>query len=614
MPPIEQPVEHRAAASPRECAAAASSASAAQRIVPLRGLEWWIRGALALLLALYVRVILFAPVYDDNIVSQRDVGWRDVPKFFTHDIFGFDTNVHSVYYRPLAMTYAFVYGTLTGGAPGWMHLGAIALHLTVVWLAFVLGRHLFRDDALALLAAVLYGVHPSKVETVAWIGSSCVDGLVAVFFFATMICFVKWQENSRETRRETVGSPSAHGWQAASIVLFAAALLTKETMVCIPVLMAAYLWLHAPRQKSLAGRMKDMLLALLPYGAVCAAYLWIRHQVIKPAPSSADYIHPTYTFSNLWTAPYAAWWYLKHLAMPWGLSVEYTPVVYDQPTLRGFVLPAAALVAGLAAAWLVWRRKRSAVAAFLGIWFVVNLAPPVIVSPMVSEHDRYLYLSGYAFCALVAWAILRLGDLPGKARLALALALVALWSAIGWHETGFWDSDNKLWARVLEIAPSNLKAETQMAFLYKDQGDPARALAVLDDGLRYHPNSPAIWLARGNLFGSLRQDEQERAAFLKVMQVTEPAPGETLAAGPRANMRAAAAYKLSLTDAASGQFSEGERYARMALAVKSDGVGFHSALAQCLRGEGRAEEARSENALELSLRLAQQKRNAETPQ
>ena len=34
----------------------------------------------------------------------------------------------------------------------------------------------------------------------------------------------------------------------------------------------------------------------------------------------------------------------------------------------------------------------------------------VIVAPMVLQHDRYLYLSCYAFCALVAWAILHLAN------------------------------------------------------------------------------------------------------------------------------------------------------------------------------------------------------------
>ena len=68
--------------------------------------------------------------------------------------------------------------------------------MAVVILAYVFGRHLFGDERLALLTAVLFGLHPSKVESVAWIGSSNVDGLGAVFFFASLITFFKWRENA----------------------------------------------------------------------------------------------------------------------------------------------------------------------------------------------------------------------------------------------------------------------------------------------------------------------------------------------------------------------------------------------------------------------------------
>ena len=119
-----------------------------------------------------------------------------MPKFFTHDIFGFDGNAHSVYYRPVAMTWGLLMYLVTGGAPGWLHLSAILLHVTVMVLAYVFGRQLFGDERLAMLTAVLFGLHPSKVESVAWIGSSCVDGLGAVFFFASLIAFLKWRESA----------------------------------------------------------------------------------------------------------------------------------------------------------------------------------------------------------------------------------------------------------------------------------------------------------------------------------------------------------------------------------------------------------------------------------
>jgi tetratricopeptide (TPR) repeat protein len=251
------------------------------------------------------------------------------------------------------------------------------------------------------------------------------------------------------------------------------------------------------------------------------------------------------------------------------------------------------------------------VAAFLGFWFVLNLAPPVIVAPMVLQHDRYLYLSSYAFCALLAWAILCLGKFPARARLTAALCLVALWSGLTWHEMGYWDNDMKMWGRVLQVSPSNIKAHMDLALLYQETGDTSQALSMLDDGLRYHPDSPALWLVRAGILSDAKQTEEARAAFLKVMQLTDPAPGQAVRAGPSIHARAAAAYRLALMEIAASHFAEAERYARTALSVNYQGVGYHYVLSESLRGEGRTDEAKSESALELRLRLAQQRANTD---
>jgi 4-amino-4-deoxy-L-arabinose transferase-like glycosyltransferase len=597
---IENHHKDQAKADGRACVMASAAASPGQ---PSRGARlanallsesWLTRLAMILIFALYFRAIGFAPVYDDNVISPW-TSWHDVPNFFTHDIFGYNGSAHSVYYRPLAMTWGFALSFCTGGAPGWLHLGAILLHLAVVVLAYFFGRHLFGDWRLALLTAVLFGLHPSKVESVAWIGSSTVDGLAAVFFFGSLIAFLKWRESG------------AGRWMVASVALFTGAMFTKETMVIIPILITVYLWLMPPN----AGRVRRIVRTLAPYSVVWIVYMTIRHAVIKPAGTGAEYIHPTFTLVNLWTAPSSIWWYLRHLVLPWGLSVEYTGTLIEGPTLYGFILPAAGIAGLLAAAWWLWRRRRSPVAAFLVVWFAVTLAPPVIVAPMVLQHDRYLYIPAYAFCALLAWGILRLGNLPAGARMAVAMGVVLLWSGLTWHEMGYWDSDMTLWSRVLQISPNHTKAQLQLAFLYREAGDTPRALSMLSDGLRERPKSANLWLARASMLYSDQQWDEARAAFLKVMQLTEPVQGQAVEPGPPTRLRAAAAYQLALMAIAAKDFPQAERYARTALSLRPDGVGYHEALAESLSGEGRLSEARAENATELRLRVAQQRANSE---
>ena len=40
----------------------------------------------------------------------------------------------------------------------------------------------------------------------------------------------------------------------------------------------------------------------------------------------------------------------------------------------------------------------------------------------------------------------------------------------------------------------------QLAFIYNEDGDTPKALGILNEGLRYRPNSPNLWLARASIF------------------------------------------------------------------------------------------------------------------
>ena len=176
-----------------------------------------------------------------------------------------------------------------------------------------LGATCLADERLALLTAVLFGLHPSKVESVAWIGSSCVDGLGAVFFFASLIAFFKWRE-SRPSRW--------HGGVRACCLR--ARCSPKRRWCFVPILIAAYLWLTRP----VAGRISRVLRTIAAVrGGVDRLHgdPASGHQTGQ-APAPNIFIQLSHS-ANLWTAPYAIWWYIAHLVLPWGLSVEYAATV-----------------------------------------------------------------------------------------------------------------------------------------------------------------------------------------------------------------------------------------------------------------------------------------------
>jgi tetratricopeptide (TPR) repeat protein len=223
-------------------------------------------------------------------------------------------------------------------------------------------------------------------------------------------------------------------------------------------------------------------------------------------------------------------------------------------------------------------------------------------------HDRYLYLASYPFCALLAWCIMKSGKPHDYTRVALGLGVASLFLVSSWHELQYWECDRTLWTRVVEISPSHIGGIAEVAGYYYQDGDLPRALAKIDEGLRYHPNSSGLWLTRANFLLAEKRLDEARIDYQHVLRST--APGDEPLTGTLLRSRYTAVYQMARLEIEAGNYKAAEDYARMALTLNPAGSGYHSTLAAALQGQGRDPEARAENMSELRLALA--RRTSET--
>ena len=537
------------------------------------------RAGMVLIVALYLRTILFDFVYDDLTIplSPWIQSWHGMIDVFKHGIFAVGAQAASSYYRPLATAFIVLVARATPGTPGWFHLAALIIELVVYVLSYSFGRLFFEDDRLAALTAVLFALHPTKVETIAWIGSSGCDGQAAIYFFAVLICYLKWWKSRKPA------------WMLASVVSFAAAMFTKETMVVLPLLVATHYFLVSAR-----GKKWSTASVVSPYAVVLALYAIARHAVIKPLPQSSIAVQPILTAVNLWSAPSATWWYLKQLLFPYRLSILYDWTPVPGPSLQRFALPLAALLTvALAAAWILWR-GRSWRTAFLTVWFVLTLAPPILMAPGVTVHDRYLQLPSYSFCALIAYCLLWTTMKRPQwraATVAVTLLIVAAWSVGSWHESGYWDNSVTLWSRAVQVAPHNVNARVELARLYASNDIPA-AIRVLDDGIRLLPESPGLWRTRGLLQFNAGEYAEARTSLLHALEVSARFSRE--ANGEPTDVtfgRATAAFFLGQIDFVAGDYGSADRWLRTALDIDPDNPDYARVMVTNLRKLGQDAEA-----------------------
>jgi hypothetical protein len=158
------------------------------------------------------------------------------------------------------------------GTPFGFHLVNLVWHVLCALLCCALVRALVpQRPVVALVAGLLFASHPVHGDAIFWVGARA-DLLVTCLSLASLILFLRGAGADRR-RRPTV----------ASLALFAAALLCKESALALP-LLVVLLDLAAPTGERLAARLRRGLPRYLTYGVVAAAYLALRLLVVRGAP------------------------------------------------------------------------------------------------------------------------------------------------------------------------------------------------------------------------------------------------------------------------------------------------------------------------------------------
>ncbi|HSE02868.1 MAG TPA: tetratricopeptide repeat protein [Methylomirabilota bacterium] len=400
--------------------------------------------------------------WDDNVnflnnQAYRGLGPENIRWAFTSVLFG--------HYIPLTrLTWSFNY--VTGGMNPWgYHLLNLLLHASNAVLFYAVARRLLaaassdgRQDgrdapelvAAAAGATLVFGVHPLRVEPVAWI-SGRADLLCALFVLVATWAYLRAVEDPRSARR---------GPLLVSVVALAAALLSKG--VALPFVAALVLLDVYPLRRLTQLGWWPLVREKIPHLLVTlAGAMIIVHAVRQGAVLTSTADHGA--VSRLTLVIYSFGASLVRFVWPVALSP-----LYEMPTQVSLGEPRFALATGgavLVTALLIVLRHRWPGALAAWVFSALLLAP---TSAAVREGvdlapDRYSYLAGLGFVLVVGGAILagirlvRRGTLSRPvARVATgaaAVAIVAL-GATSWGLSEVWRESETLWGWAVERDPT----------------------------------------------------------------------------------------------------------------------------------------------------------------
>ncbi len=450
--------------------------------------------------------------------------WDDDQNFLDNDQYrGFTianlkwmaTTFHMGHWHPLTwLTLAFDY-TVWGLNPFGYHLTANLLHSANAALLTLLLRSLLRltgrPDAVwpAVLGALLYSIHPQRVESVAWITER--RDVLCGFF--SLLCVLAYLRRAEEERQ---GRPSGR-WLALSVAAFGASLLSKALSLTLP---AVLLVLDVyPLGRAVVGSRLRILIEKIPYALLSCADA----AVMMFAMKSINAVHQTSSFRPLARAAQAAYglcFYPLKLIWPDPLL----PVYPIDPAMKGtepIYLAAMAAVVGVSAC-LVLARRRWPGGLAAGVCYAILVLPVlgIAVTGMQIAADRYTYLSLIPASALFAAALAH----PSLQRRLLPLAAAAgAWilalSAVTWRQCRHWENSVALWDHEIRYEPRFYFPRFSLATAKMYAGDLDGALVDYEEAIRLNPFWEMIWLNRGTLYATRGDPQAALADFNRAIQL-----------------------------------------------------------------------------------------------
>jgi Flp pilus assembly protein TadD len=445
-------------------------------------------------------------VLDDHKMIERDEtvhSLRSIPSAFTK---GFLSGVEEkpFYYRPLVtVSYALNYAICGADAAGFK-LVNLLLHAVVTLLVFILARRILSRDLPALMAALIFAVHPAHTEAVAWI-SARTELLAAVFALASVLAF--WRYTGQGSR----------AWYAASVASFFAALLSKENVLILPVILAALVWIRRPRPQ-----WRRALIELIPFAAAVLVYLVIRRVVLGYTLTQTAGPHLE---TRLLIASVATLEYLRILFVP-----GRAEPIYDifGPAIRNPWIGLAAwvavigLFAGAIASFRRWPR-----AALSALWMLAALLPVINIIPIPNPIpvERFLYLPSVGFSLLVgpafAWVVsLRPKPLENIWPVAAGcvIAGMLLYCAIQTYSGApLWSNDIAITTRMVQRVPRFAEIHILAGAARADRGDLEGSMREYQTAVRISPKNPAAHRALSILYRQMgRASEAVREARIFV--------------------------------------------------------------------------------------------------
>jgi protein O-mannosyl-transferase len=452
----------------------------------------------ALAFIVLISAVAYLPVFHNGLLDWDDEGYIknnpliysiNLKEIFSRNLMG---NYHPITVLTLALEYHF-FGLSTEG----YHSVNLILHLLNVLLVFYAVYLISGKAPVALVASLLFGVHPLHVESVAW-AAELKDLLYTFFFLASYIFYLKYVKELRIKNEELrIGS---NKYYLIALLLFLVSLLSKAMAASLPLVMILTDYFKGRKidKKTLLEKVPFFLLSII-LGVVA---------ILAQKSLGATELTTNFTFpQRIVFASFGYIAYLLKLLVPLNLSAFYPYPAGNIPVWFYAYL----LLSLLLAAYVIYSHRFSRKIIFGMGFFTITILLVLQLLPVGDAimADRYSYIPSIGIFYLAGEGLIWLWSKKLKLAAILLLCVSTVFFSIKTYaRCGVWKNDLTLWDNVIDQHKNVYKAYYNRGVYYIKEKRYDEAIDDFNKAIELNPEYAEAYNNRGNVFVNKKRNDE----------------------------------------------------------------------------------------------------------
>jgi tetratricopeptide (TPR) repeat protein len=331
---------------------------------------------------------------------------------------------------------------------------------------------------IAFTTAILFGIHPVHVESVAWV-SERKDVLYGLFFLAGLISYTKYADT---------GSRKQYFLAILFLIL---SLLSKPAAVIFPVALFCIDFLRKRRLtfKLIAEKIPFFIFALI------MGIITLVAQKEVGATGDEHFNMGTLILFGF----YGIMMYAIKMIVPLSLSPFYPfPPVNENLPAPYYIAPLF-FIGLVVLLFVTWKRNRAI--GFGILFYLVNLLLVLQVFSVGSAviADRYTYIPYIGLFYVIGWLIDRFakGNIIKAAYIIVPLSLI--FAVLTFKQSSIWHNGETMWKQAIKVAPSS-RAYSALGVLARKEHKDDLALEYYNEAIKINVIDNEALSNRGNIY------------------------------------------------------------------------------------------------------------------